>query len=85
MQQLQAELDDSGTYKATKDDLTVKMNAIAVQLIELDGTRVVMDRATVDHIHALLKDLNNMVPSSRWPDIDNRLETALSRLDVEVG
>jgi hypothetical protein len=83
MQQLQAALDDSGTYQATKDDLTGKMNALAKQLIELDGTRVVMDRDTVDDMRALLKELFDKVPPN-WSDINDRLGTALTNLSLSL-
>ena len=38
MQQLPSELDDNGTNQATRNDLTSKMRAIAVQVVELSGT-----------------------------------------------
>jgi len=64
MQQLPSELDDNGTNQATRNDLTSKMRAIAVQVVELSGTNVVMNRAEIENIRALLNELYDNLPDS---------------------
>ena len=93
MQHLQDELDDNGTYQATRNDLTNKKRAIAVQVVELSGTNVVMDRAEMENIRALLKELYDNLPDSDnllrgkagyWGDMNDRLASALTDLRLSL-
>jgi hypothetical protein len=93
MQHLQDELDDNGTYQATRNDLTNKMRAIAVQVVELSGTNVVMDRAEMENIRALLNELYDNLPDSDnlprgkagyWGDMHGRLDSALTDLRLSL-
>ena len=89
MQQLPSELDDNGTNQATRNDLTSKMRAIAVQVVELSGTNVVMNCAEMENIRALLNELYDNLPDSDnvlqgkagyWGDMHGRLDSALTDL-----